>query len=63
VGRALLVEMLAALRALGAPRVVLLSAWQNPDAHAFFESAGFRRTMLEMTVEIPGEAPEIGSKT
>ena len=51
-GRALTTEMLAALRALGAPRVVLLSAWQNPGAHAFFESMGFRRTMLEMTAEL-----------
>jgi ribosomal protein S18 acetylase RimI-like enzyme len=51
-GRALAGEMLAALRARGAPRVVLLSAWQNPDAHAFFEALGFRRTMLEMTAEL-----------
>jgi ribosomal protein S18 acetylase RimI-like enzyme len=51
-GRALVTEMLAALRARGAPRVVLLSAWKNPDAHAFFEALGFRRTMLEMTLEI-----------
>ena len=35
-----------------APRAVLLSAWQNPDAHAFFEALGFRRTMLEMTAEL-----------
>src|SRR5215471_4539872 len=54
VGRVLLAETLAALRALGAPRVVLLSAWRNPEAHAFFEAAGFRRTMLEMTAELPG---------
>lgn len=52
-GRLLLTEMLAALRARGAPRVVLLSAWRNPDAHAFFEAAGFRRTMVEMTAELP----------
>jgi hypothetical protein len=39
------------VRALGAPRVVLMTAWRNPDAHAFFESVGFRRTMLEMTRE------------
>jgi ribosomal protein S18 acetylase RimI-like enzyme len=51
-GRLLVTEMLAALRALGAPRVVLLSAWRNPEAHAFFESLGFRRTMLEMTAEL-----------
>jgi ribosomal protein S18 acetylase RimI-like enzyme len=51
-GRALVTEMFAALRARGAPRVVLLSAWKNPDAHAFFEAMGFRRTMLEMTAEL-----------
>ena len=51
-GRALVTETLAQLRARGAPRVVLLSAWQNPDAHAFFEALGFRRTMLEMTTEL-----------
>jgi ribosomal protein S18 acetylase RimI-like enzyme len=62
VGRALLNGMLSALRAQGAPRVVLLSAWQNPEAHAFFEAAGFRRTMLEMTAELPDEGAENGSK-
>jgi ribosomal protein S18 acetylase RimI-like enzyme len=51
-GRALVTAMLTALREQGAPRVVLLSAWKNPDAHAFFESLGFRRTMLEMTAEL-----------
>jgi ribosomal protein S18 acetylase RimI-like enzyme len=51
-GRALVREAFAALRARGAPRVVLLTAWGNPDAHAFFESLGFRRTMLEMTAEL-----------
>jgi ribosomal protein S18 acetylase RimI-like enzyme len=52
VGRALVAETLATLRARGAPRVVLLSAWKNPEAHAFFESLGCRRTMLEMTAEL-----------
>jgi len=51
-GRALLTETLNALRERGAPRVVLLSAWKNPEAHAFFEAMGFRRTMLEMTTEL-----------
>ena len=41
----------AELKALGAPRVLLHTAWQNADAHAFFEKLGFRRTMLEMTRE------------
>ena len=44
-------ETCARLKALGAPRVLLHTAWQNADAHAFFERLGFRRTMLEMTRE------------
>jgi ribosomal protein S18 acetylase RimI-like enzyme len=52
VGRALLDAVRAELRGRGAPRMVLMSAWRNPDAHAFFEAAGFRRTMLEMTLEL-----------
>lgn len=52
-GRALVTAMLKELRDRGAPRVVLLSAWKNPDAHAFFEAIGFRRTMVEMTAELP----------
>ena len=57
VGRLLLDAMRSELTARGAPRIVLLTAWGNPNAHAFFESAGFRRTMLEMTVEAgQGEA-------
>jgi ribosomal protein S18 acetylase RimI-like enzyme len=63
VGRALARAVLDELAARGAPRVVLMSAWRNPEAHAFFEALGFRRTMLEMTAELPaassppGEAP------
>jgi ribosomal protein S18 acetylase RimI-like enzyme len=57
VGRALCRAVLAELAARGAPRVVLLSAWRNPDAHVFFESLGFRRTMVEMTAEL---APSAG---
>lgn len=41
----------ARLEALGAPRVVLMTAWQNEPARRFFERLGFRRTMLEMTRE------------
>jgi ribosomal protein S18 acetylase RimI-like enzyme len=51
-GRMLVDAMFAALKARGAPRVVLLSAWRNPEAHAFFEALGFRRTMVEMTAEL-----------
>jgi ribosomal protein S18 acetylase RimI-like enzyme len=53
-GRALVRSMFAELRGKGAPRVVLLSAWKNPEAHAFFEALGFRRTMVEMTAELEG---------
>jgi ribosomal protein S18 acetylase RimI-like enzyme len=54
VGRALVRAAFDELTARGAPRVVLMTAWRNPDAHAFFEALGFRRTMLEMTRELPG---------
>jgi ribosomal protein S18 acetylase RimI-like enzyme len=57
VGRALLTAMMAALRARGAPRGVLLTAWKNPEAHALFEATGFRRTMLEMTAELSTSEP------
>ncbi len=50
--RRLVGEMIARLSALGAPRVVLGVAWQNAGAQRFFESTGFRRTMIEMTREI-----------
>jgi ribosomal protein S18 acetylase RimI-like enzyme len=52
VGRALVQAVRAELQRRGAPRMVLMSAWKNPEAHAFFESLGFRRTMLEMTLEL-----------
>ena len=41
----------AALGAMGAPRVVLMAAWQNDDARALFARLGFRPTMVEMTRE------------
>jgi ribosomal protein S18 acetylase RimI-like enzyme len=53
-GRSLVRAVFGELTARGAPRVVLMTAWQNPEAHAFFESVGFRRTMLEMTRELEG---------
>jgi ribosomal protein S18 acetylase RimI-like enzyme len=51
IARRLTEAMLIELAALGAPRVVLMSAEQNPGAHALFASVGFRRTMIEMTRE------------
>jgi ribosomal protein S18 acetylase RimI-like enzyme len=52
VGRMLLDATLEALRARGAPRVVLSTAERNAPAQRLFDSAGFRRTMIEMTREL-----------
>lgn len=52
IGSALLEAALAALAALGAPRVVLSTADKNEGAQALFARAGFRRTMIEMTREL-----------
>lgn len=52
VGRKLLDATLAFLRARGAPRVVLSTAERNEGAQHLFASAGFRRTMIEMTREL-----------
>lgn len=40
------------LKALGAPRVVLMSAEPNVEGQRLFEKLGFRRTMVEMTREL-----------
>ena len=55
VGRMLLDAILAALKARGAPRVVLSTAEQNDSAQRLFARAGFRRTMVEMTRELDDE--------
>ncbi len=57
VGRMLLDATLAALGARGAPRVVLSTAERNEPAQRLFARAGFRRTMIEMTRELDGDAP------
>jgi ribosomal protein S18 acetylase RimI-like enzyme len=54
VGRLLLEAILAALKARGAPRVVLSAAERNEVAQRLFARAGFRRTMIEMTLELHG---------
>lgn len=54
VGRLLLDAMLATLQARGVPRVVLSTAAGNESAQQLFSSAGFRRTMIEMTREVDG---------
>jgi ribosomal protein S18 acetylase RimI-like enzyme len=56
VGRMLLDATLEALRAKGAPRVVLSTAEGNTPAQRLFARAGFRRTMIEMTRELGGAA-------
>jgi ribosomal protein S18 acetylase RimI-like enzyme len=52
VGRKLLDATLAALKARGAPRVVLSTAEGNLAARRLFVGAGFRPTMSEMTREL-----------
>jgi ribosomal protein S18 acetylase RimI-like enzyme len=52
VGRALLDATVAFLKARGAPMVVLSTAERNEPAQRLFASAGFRRTMIEMTREL-----------
>jgi len=57
IARQLIESMLIELKALGAPRVVLSSADGNRAAQQLFASVGFRRTMIEMTRELPALAP------
>ena len=57
VGRLLLDAALQFLRSRGAPRVVLSTAARNEAAQRLFASAGFRRTMVEMTRELDDPAP------
>ena len=52
VGDALLAYVAERLRDLGAPRVVLSTAIGNEAAVHLFERFGFRRTMVEMTLEL-----------
>jgi ribosomal protein S18 acetylase RimI-like enzyme len=54
VAEALMRGVIERLEGMGAPRVVLLSAWSNEGAQRLFERLGFRRTMVEMTRERGG---------
>ena len=56
VGRMLVDATLEALRSHGVPRVVLSTAEKNAAAQRLFDRAGFRRTMIEMTRELDGNA-------
>jgi ribosomal protein S18 acetylase RimI-like enzyme len=57
VGRLLLDATLAFFRSRGVPRVVLSTAERNEAAQRLFASMGFRRTMIEMTLELDDPAP------
>jgi GNAT superfamily N-acetyltransferase len=61
IGTKLLEAAIAALAGLGAPRVLLFTAQKNHDAHGLFARAGFRRTMIEMTLELgaSGESKDL----
>lgn len=52
IGTQLLDATIAALAAMGSPRVLLSTAEQNAPAQRLFSRAGFRRTMIEMTREL-----------
>jgi ribosomal protein S18 acetylase RimI-like enzyme len=54
VGSALLDEIVGWLRGKGLPRMVLSTAEQNGEAQRLFARRGFRRTMVEMTLELGG---------
>jgi ribosomal protein S18 acetylase RimI-like enzyme len=56
VGGMLLDATIAALEKQGTPRVVLSTAERNENAQRLFARAGFRRTMIEMTRELDGDA-------
>ena len=56
VGRLLLDAVLAVFRSRGVPRVVLSTAERNEAAQRLFASMGFRRTMIEMTLNLDDPA-------
>lgn len=49
IGESLLAAAIAKLESVGAPQIVLSTAYGNAEAQRLFERAGFRRTMIEMT--------------
>ncbi|HEV7902636.1 MAG TPA: GNAT family N-acetyltransferase [Pyrinomonadaceae bacterium] len=56
VGRLLLDAALEFLRSRGVPRVLLSTAERNEAAQRLFARKGFRRTMIEMTLELDDPA-------
>lgn len=61
VGRTLLDATLAALQKMGARQVVLSTADRNETAQRLFARAGFRRTMIEMTLDLAGDGTTGGN--
>lgn len=57
VGRKLLDATVLAIKARGVSQVVLSTAERNESAQRLFAHAGFRRTMVEMTRTLDGDAP------
>jgi ribosomal protein S18 acetylase RimI-like enzyme len=57
VGRLLLEAALEFFRSRRVPRVVLWTAERNEAAQRLFTGMGFRRTMIEMTLELDNPAP------
>ena len=56
VGRLLLDAALEFFRSRGVPRVVLFTAERNEAAQRLFARTGFRRTMVEMTIDLDDPA-------
>lgn len=52
IAESLLAAAIQWLRSKGAPRVLLWTAQQNEGAQRLFTRLGFRRTMVEMTLEL-----------
>src|SRR5262245_17515247 len=48
VGRALVAHVEAQARARGARELVLMTAWRNTDAHAFYHALGYRNYTITM---------------
>ena len=57
VGRKLLDATVLAIKTRGVSQVVLSTAERNESAQRLFAHAGFRRTMVEMTRTLDGDAP------
>lgn len=61
VGRALLFRAIEWCRSRGVSRIMLWTAVQNSGAQELFARAGFRTTMMEMTLDAP--APDAATAT